>query len=140
ILARYLLLELLSETDENSFGTSDVTEPIDVFVIDDLVDHRRAALSEPGEGVIEVIDGEHDAQVSQRVHGSCAMVGRNGGGIEARELEATVTVWGAHHGDLDALAAHSGDATGPLAFDGHAAFESKAELGEELDGGIEVFD
>src|SRR6185436_19804791 len=50
-----------------------------------------------------------------------------------------VAVGGAHHGDLDALAAHSGDATGPFAFDGHSAFERKAELGEELNGGIDVF-
>jgi hypothetical protein len=50
-----------------------------------------------------------------------------------------MAVGGAHHGDLDALAAHSGDAAGPFAFDGHAAFERKAELGEELNGGIDVF-
>lgn len=28
---------------------------------------------------------------------------------------------------------------GPFAFDGHSTPESKAEFGEELDGGIEVF-
>ena len=61
-------------------------------------------------------------------------------GESKRELEATVAVGGAHHGDLDALAVHSSDAAGPFAFDGHAAFEGEAELGEELDGGIEVFD
>jgi hypothetical protein len=44
-----------------------------------------------------------------------------------------------HHGDLYALAAHSGDAAGPFAFDGHAAFKGKAEFGEELNGGIDVF-
>ena len=63
-----------------------------------------------------------------------------GGGIEARELDAAVTVGGAHHGDLDALAAHSGDAAGPFAFDGHAPFEGQAEFGIELNGRIEVFD
>src|SRR5690606_21362223 len=31
-------------------------------------------------------------------------------------------------------------AAGPFALDGHAAFERKPELGEQLDGGIEVFD
>src|SRR5205814_2526810 len=63
----------------------------------------------------------------------------DGGGVEARELEAAVAVGGAHHGDLYALAAHSGDAAGPFAFDRHAAFEGKAEFGKELNGGIDVF-
>src|SRR5262249_55469182 len=104
-----------------------------------FIDHRRPELAEPAEGVVDVLDGEHDAQVSQRVNGGCAVIGRDGGGFEARELEAAVAVGGAHHGDLDALAAQSGDAAGPFAFDGHAAFEGKAEFGEELNGGIDVF-
>jgi hypothetical protein len=71
--------------------------------------------------------------------GRCAVIGRDAGGVEARELEAAVAIGGAHHGDPDALTVHSGDAAGPFALDGHAAFEGKAELGEELNGGIEVF-
>src|SRR5688572_2612739 len=139
ILSGRQLPELLGEPDENFFGTPNVAEPVDVFVIDDFIDHRRTELAEPGEGVVDVLDGEHDAQVSQRVNGGCAVIGRDGGGVEARELDAAVAVGGAHHGDLDPLAAHSGDAAGPFAFDGHAAFERKAELGEELNGGIDVF-
>src|SRR6187397_1606260 len=139
ILSGGLLPELLGEPDENSFGIPDVAEAVDVFVIDDFIDHRRTELYEPGEGVVDVLDGEHDAQVSQRVHGGCTVIGRDGGGVEARELEAAVAVGGAHHGDLDALAAHSGDAASPFVFDGHAAFEGKAEFSEELNGGIDVF-
>src|SRR5262245_6739020 len=130
--------ELLGEPDENAFGTTDVAEPVDVFVIDDFIDHRRTELAEPGKRVIDVLDGEHDAEIPQRVDGGCAVVGRDGGGVEARELEAAVAVGGTHHGDLDALAAHSGDAAGPFAFDRHAAFEGQAQLGEERDGGVEV--
>src|SRR5690606_23217698 len=110
-----------------------------VFVLDDFIDHPRTELAEPGECVVEVLNGEHDAQVSQRVYGGRAVIGRDGGGVEAREFEATVTVRSTHHGDFDALAAQSGDTAGPIAFDGHAAFEGKAEFGEELNGGIEVF-
>lgn len=65
ILPGGLLPELLGEPDENSFGTPDVAEPVDVFVIDDFIDHRRAETAEPGEGVVDVLDGEHDAQVPQ---------------------------------------------------------------------------
>jgi hypothetical protein len=66
------------------------------------------------------------------------VIGRDGGGVEARKLEAAVTIGCAHHRDLDALAAHSCHAARPLTFDGHAAFEGQAKLGEELDGGIQV--
>src|SRR5689334_6090632 len=112
VLSGSLLPELLGEPDEDSLGTPDVAEPVDAFVVHDFIDHRRAELAEPGEGVVEVLDGEHDAQVPQRVHRGCAVIGRDGGGVEARELEAAVAVGGEHHGDLDALAAHAGDAAG----------------------------
>src|SRR5690606_26751030 len=94
-----LVSKLFGEPDENSFGTPDVAEPVDAFVIDHLIDQRRAKLAEPGEGVVDVLDGEHDSQVSQRVHGGSAVIGRDGGSVEARELEAAMTVGGAHHRD-----------------------------------------
>ena len=140
ILPGGLLPELLGEPYENSFGTPDVAEPVEIVIIDDFIDHHRTELAEPGKGVVDVLDGEHDAQVSQRVHGGCAVIGRDGWGVEAREFEAAMAVGGAHHGDLDALAAHSGDAAGPFAFDRHAAFEGKAEFGEKLNGSIDVLD
>jgi hypothetical protein len=132
ILSGCLLPELLGEPDENSYGTPDVAEAVDVFVIDVFIDHRRTELAEPGEGIVDVLDSEHNAQVSQRVHGCCAVIGRDGGGVKSRELEAAVAVGGSHHGDLDALGPHSGDAAGLFAFDWHAAFEGKAESGEKL--------
>lgn len=57
ILSGDLLPDLLGEPDENPFGTPNVAEPIDILVIDDFIDHRRAVLAEPGEGVVEVLDG-----------------------------------------------------------------------------------
>ncbi len=59
-----LLSELLSEPAETSFGTPDVAEPVDIFVIDDFIDHRGTELAEPGESVVDVLDGEHHTQVS----------------------------------------------------------------------------
>ena len=56
--------ELLGEPDEDSFWTADVAQP-DVFVIDDFIDHRRAELAQPRQGVVKVLDGEHDPQVSK---------------------------------------------------------------------------
>lgn len=56
-----LLSEFLGEPDENSFGASDVAEPIDVLVLDHFADELRAALAEPGECIVDVLHGEHDA-------------------------------------------------------------------------------
>ena len=40
-----LLLKLLGEPDENSFGTPDVTEPINVLILDHFADELRAAVT-----------------------------------------------------------------------------------------------
>ena len=53
--------EFLGEPDEKSFGASDVAEPIRVFVPDHFADELRAALAEPGERLVDVVHGEHDA-------------------------------------------------------------------------------
>ena len=50
-----------------------------------------------------------------------------------------MAIRGVHHGDLDALVAHPGDATGPFAVNTHSAFERQTEFDEELDSGIDVF-
>jgi hypothetical protein len=50
-----------------------------------------------------------------------------------------VAVRRAHHGDLDALVAQSGDAPGPVSFDHGSPFEFEAQLGEKRDSGIKRF-
>ncbi|MND09034.1 hypothetical protein D3C83_320670 [compost metagenome] len=50
-----------------------------------------------------------------------------------------MTVGRDHHGDLDALVAESGDASGPFSFDPGSSFELHPELGEEGDRLIEGF-
>jgi hypothetical protein len=57
--------ELLGQINENSFGTPDVAKPVEVFVIDDLTDQRRTELAEPAEAVVDVLNGEHYAQVPE---------------------------------------------------------------------------
>ena len=56
-----LLPELLGKPDENSFGAPDVAEPIRVFILDHFADELRAAFAEPGERIVDVLHGEHDA-------------------------------------------------------------------------------
>jgi len=60
-LSRNGLADLLGQPDEKSFGTPDVAEPICLFVLHHFADELRAALAEPGERVVDVLNGEHDA-------------------------------------------------------------------------------
>ena len=55
------LPELLGQTNKNSFGTPDVAEPIQVFILDHFADELRAAFAEPDERIVDVLHGEHDA-------------------------------------------------------------------------------
>jgi len=56
-----LFPELLGKPDENSFGASDVAEPIGVFVLDHFADKLRTAFTKPGQRIVDVLHGEHDA-------------------------------------------------------------------------------
>jgi hypothetical protein len=63
--------EFLSEPNEKAFGPADVAEPIRVFILDDFAaDELRAVLPEPGERLVDVVHGEHDAQVAEAFTGA----------------------------------------------------------------------
>src|SRR5882762_9508041 len=70
-----LLPELLGEPDENPFGTPDVAEPIHVFILDHFADELCAAFAESGERIVDVLHGEHHAQVSESIHWGAAVIG-----------------------------------------------------------------
>ncbi|MFM0344750.1 hypothetical protein P0D96_11620 [Paraburkholderia sp. RL17-347-BIC-D] len=53
--------KLLSEPDEDSFGAPVVAEPIRVFVLSHFADEFRAAFTETGERIVDVLHGKHDA-------------------------------------------------------------------------------
>src|SRR5882762_3112054 len=134
-----LLPELLGKPDENSFGAPDVAEPIRIFVLDHFADELRAAFPEPGERIVDVLHGEHDAQVAESVHRGAAVIGDHRRREESGDLEPAVTVRRTHHGNLDAHVAQSSDAICPVSFDWGAPLELEAKFGEELNGGIDVF-
>ena len=73
-----LLPELLGKPDENSFGAPDVAEPIHVSILDDFADELRAPGAEPDERIVEVLHGEHDAQVTKSVDRGVPMIGNYG--------------------------------------------------------------
>jgi hypothetical protein len=78
-----LLPELLGEPDENAFGTPDVAESIQVLVLNYLAHELRAASAEPEEHIVDVLHGEHDAQVPEGVHWGAAVIGDHGRREEA---------------------------------------------------------
>jgi hypothetical protein len=56
--------EFLREPDEKPFRPADVAEPISVFIPDYLAYELRSAFAEPLERLVDVVNGEHDAQVA----------------------------------------------------------------------------
>ena len=95
-----LLPEFLGEPDENSFGASDIAEPIRVLIPDHFADELRAAFDEPGQRVVDVAYGEHHAQVTESVHWSATVIGDHWRREEPGYLDSAVTVGRTHHGDL----------------------------------------
>ena len=67
--------DLLGQPDEYALGASEGAEPIHVFVLDHFVDELRAALAEPGQRVVEVVDREHDAEVADGVYRRIPVIG-----------------------------------------------------------------
>jgi hypothetical protein len=45
-----------------------------VLVLDQFTDDLRAALAEPGERVVDVLHGEHAAEITESVHRGVAVI------------------------------------------------------------------
>jgi hypothetical protein len=68
------------------------------------------------EHAVDVIDGEHDAEVTEGIYRSIPMIGNHSRRKESRQLDPTVAVGRTQHGNFDALVVQPGDAPRPLAF------------------------
>src|SRR5439155_27201726 len=102
---------------EDALGASDVAEAIHVFVLDHFVDELRAVLAEPGERIVEVIYGEHDAEIAESVHRGAPVIGNHRRRETTRELDPAVAVRRAHHRGPDPLITQSSHAPPPISFD-----------------------
>ena len=56
--------EFFGESDEKPFRPTDVAEPIRVFILDYFAYELRAARAEPFKRLVDVVHGEHDAEVA----------------------------------------------------------------------------
>jgi hypothetical protein len=61
-------IELLGEPDEKPFRPPDVAEPIRVQVPDHFAHQLCAALAKPLKGLVDIVHGEHDAEVAQCIY------------------------------------------------------------------------
>ena len=56
--------EFLGKSDEQPFRPANVAEPIRVFILNYFANELRAALAEPFKRLVDVVYGEHDAEVA----------------------------------------------------------------------------
>src|SRR5947209_12484182 len=121
--------ELLGKSDEEPFRTADVAEQISIFIPDYFAYELRAALAESFKRLVDVVHGEHDAEIAKSVHWGISVICDGRRCKEARELEPATPVRRSHHGNLDALIAQSSNTSGPFSFDHGTPFE--LELAKE---------
>src|SRR5262249_49083825 len=119
-------------------GPPDVAKPIHVCILDHLANEFRAAFAESGERIVDILHGEHDAQVAESVHWGAAVIGDHRWREESGQFEPAMTVWRTHHGDFDAHVVQSSDAISPVSFDWGTSLEIETKVGEELNRGIDV--
>ena len=131
--------EFLGQRDDDAFGATEVAEQKDVLVLHHLADELGAMGPQTGDGVLDVVDGEHEPTDAERVRRCVLRLGADHRRLLiAHQLELAVAVRSPHHGDIDALAVESDDAVRPLSLHCHLALELKAEFDKERDSGVEV--
>src|SRR6476659_5796800 len=67
--------DLLGERDEDARRATDITEPIAVLVPHQLANQFGAVGAEPGNDIIDIFDGKHDATYAQRVRRGVGRLG-----------------------------------------------------------------
>ena len=82
----------MSEPDEKPFRPTDVAEPIRVFIPDYFAYELRATRAEPFKRLVDVVHGEHDAEVAQGVHRGVAVIRDGRRPEEAGELDPAVAI------------------------------------------------
>jgi hypothetical protein len=98
-------------------------------------------VTQAGDGVVDVVDREHDAMQAKCVG---RRVLRLGGGcrwcLVLAQLQLAVPIRRPHHRDLAPDAVESDGAVHPRAFDLRLVLEFEAEFGEERDSRVQVVD
>ena len=131
----------LGQCDEDAFRAAEIAESVGLLVLHDLrADQLRATTLKAVKSVVDVVDGEHDSEVAERVDRRPPVVRNHLRGDEPRQFQLAVAVGRPHHRNLDPLVTQAGDAARPLALDYALPDKLHAEFAEERNGSVEVFD
>src|SRR5271155_1921400 len=115
--------DLFGQGDDDARGAAEVAEQEDALVLCHLAEEFGAVGAQAGDGVMDVVDSEHDAMQAQRVGRRVLRpaAGRRGGVVPG-QLQLAVAVRGPHHRDLAPDAVESDGAVRKEAFDLSLAF------------------
>src|ERR1700677_1516621 len=131
--------DLLGQCDDDARGAAEVAEPEGALVLRHLAEEFRAVDAKAGDGVVDVVDGEHDTVQAQRAgRRILRLSGRRRRGMVLTQLQLAVAVGSPHHRDLALDAVETDGAVRPHAFDLPLAFQLHAELSEERDRCVQV--
>src|SRR5512140_1423855 len=93
--------DLFGQGDDDARGAAEVAEPEDALVLRHLAEEFGAVGSQAGDGVVDVVDGEHDAMQARGVGRRVLRLGADGrGGVVPGQLQLAMAVRGSHHRDL----------------------------------------
>src|SRR5829696_904640 len=133
--------DLFGQSDDDARGAAEVAEPEDALVLRHLAEEFGAVGAQAGDGVVDVVDGEHDTMQAQRVGRRALRLGADRrGGVVLRQLQPAVAVRGPHHRNVAPDAVESDGAVRPKAFDLRLAFQLHAEFDKERLGRLKVVD
>src|SRR5467141_3246131 len=129
--SRLASADLFGQGDDDARGAAEVTEQEDALVLCHLAEEFGAVGAQAGDGVMDVVDREHDAMQAQRVGRRVLWpaAGRRGG-VVLGQLQLAVAVRGPHHRDLAPDPVESDGAVRPKAFDLPLALKLHPQLGE----------
>ena len=65
--SRLASADLFGQGDDDARGAAEVAEPEDALILRHLAEEFGAVGAQAGDGVVDVVDGEHDAMQAQRI-------------------------------------------------------------------------
>src|SRR5262252_2491529 len=90
--------DLFGQGDDDARGAAEIAEPEDALVLRHLAEEFGPVGAQAGDGIVDVVDGEHDAMQTQRVGRRALRLGAyRRGDVVLGQLQLAVAVRGPHH-------------------------------------------
>jgi hypothetical protein len=118
---RRRISQLLRQPDDDAPGAAEIAEQEDVLERDDLADQFGAVGVQATDGVLDVVDDEHDAMQAQRVRRWIRLTAEQYGRLILHQLKFAVAIRCPHHRDVHPETVEPDDTLCPLSLDGRPA-------------------